>query len=91
MVSCAAEPDVVSARVAEGWQCIRMGMGAGNEDMTEVQYSGNEGAAKHKNVQGPRATKPAVDPDLYEPRVSIANSIRDFTACRFPLPPSKST
>jgi L-alanine-DL-glutamate epimerase-like enolase superfamily enzyme len=31
MVSCAADPDVVAARVAEGWQNIRLGMGNGAE------------------------------------------------------------
>eukprot|EP01052_Picozoa_sp_SAG31_P011537 SAG31_NODE_655_length_13127_cov_20.616058_7_plen_186_part_00 len=87
MVSCAADPAVVAARVAEGWQCIRMGMGSGAEDTSEIQYSGSESATKHTNIQGPRVSKPA-DPDLFEPRVSIANSIRDFTACRAVVGPA---
>jgi hypothetical protein len=29
MVSCAADPQVVAARVAEGWQNIRLAMGNG--------------------------------------------------------------
>ena len=41
MVSCAADPQVVAARVAEGWQNIRLAMGNGqalNQPKEEEDY-----------------------------------------------------
>ena len=50
-------------------------------------------AIAHKNQQGPPVAA-GVDPDLFEPRTAIENSIRDFTAVRASgsstLPPSPS-
>ena len=83
MVSCAANVETVKARVAEGWQNIRLSRGNGAEEETPSagEVYSQPTTVVHKNQQGPPVS-PGVDPDLYEPRIAIANSIRDFTAVR---------
>ena len=44
-------------------------------------------AGAHKNQQGPRNVS---DPDLFEPRISIANSIAEFTRVRAAVGPGGS-
>jgi galactonate dehydratase len=88
MVSCAADVETVKARVAEGWQNIRLSRGNGAEDETPADtdsYSQPTSVA-HTNQQGP-PVREGVDPNLFEPRVAIANSIRDFTAVRAAVGP----
>ena len=88
MVSCAANVETVKARVAEGWQNIRLSRGNGAEDETPSageKYS-QPATAVHKNQQGP-PVREGVDPNLFEPRIAIANSIRDFTAVRAAVGP----
>lgn len=88
MVSCAANVETVKARVAEGWQNIRLSRGNGAEDETSSagEVYSQPTTVIHKNQQGP-PVRQGSDPDLFEPRIAIANSIRDFTAVRAAVGP----
>ena len=60
-----------------------MGNGA-DPDAAKVHEDYQSAPGAHKNQQGPRNVS---DPDLFEPRISIANSIAEFTRVRAAVGP----